>query len=376
MKILALEPYYGPSHKSFLDGWISHSSHDWTLLTLPPFKWKWRMRHSAITFADKVRDMINHHCKWDLLFCSDMLNLAEFLGLVGEDICQLPKVAYFHENQLTYPNRFEHERDYQYVLTNTTTALAADAVWFNSQFHRNSFLDALERFFKKMPDFQPLDAVSAIRSKSSVHYPGIADDIFPPAKRKPGPLRILWAARWEHDKNPQDFFDALKILKDHTGQFRISVVGESFREFPDVFNWAKNYFSDHIDQWGYRPTVDDYYNTLQNCDIVVSTANHEFFGISVLEAIATGAIPVLPARLAYPEILDLTNYPQRQKYFYDGSVESLADRLVELAGNVHTPGSIGSQSDYFVDNSLALEIAQRFKWKNLVPPADKALEEI
>jgi hypothetical protein len=35
MKILALEPYYGGSHKSFLDGWISRSEHQWNLLTQP-----------------------------------------------------------------------------------------------------------------------------------------------------------------------------------------------------------------------------------------------------------------------------------------------------------------------------------------------------
>ena len=53
MKILALEPYYGGSHKAFLDGWIESSRHQWDLLTLPANKWKWRMRAAAIEFADK-----------------------------------------------------------------------------------------------------------------------------------------------------------------------------------------------------------------------------------------------------------------------------------------------------------------------------------
>ncbi|MCK4372451.1 MAG: DUF3524 domain-containing protein, partial [candidate division Zixibacteria bacterium] len=35
MKILALEPYYGGSHKAFLDGWSSRSRHEWTILKLP-----------------------------------------------------------------------------------------------------------------------------------------------------------------------------------------------------------------------------------------------------------------------------------------------------------------------------------------------------
>ncbi|MHC4927823.1 MAG: tRNA-queuosine alpha-mannosyltransferase domain-containing protein, partial [Planctomycetota bacterium] len=43
--ILVLESYYGGSHKAFLDGWLGRSEHDFTLLSLPPNKWKWRMRH-------------------------------------------------------------------------------------------------------------------------------------------------------------------------------------------------------------------------------------------------------------------------------------------------------------------------------------------
>ena len=34
-------------------------------------------------------------------------------------------------------------------------------------------------------------------------------------------------------------------------------------------------------------------------DVVVSTANHEFFGIAICEAIWAGAVPVVPDRLSY-----------------------------------------------------------------------------
>ena len=199
MRILALEPYYGGSHKAFLDGWSARSTHTWTVLTLPAYKWKWRMRHAAITLADQVAKRVADDEKWDIVFCSDMLNLAEFKGLAPPTVQRLPSIVYFHENQLTYPVRHETERDYHFVMTNITTALAATQVWFNSAYHRDSFLGALPAFLKRMPDHQPLNAVELIRGKSYIQPQGI--NSFPPRPpRKDGPIRLLWAARWEHDK--------------------------------------------------------------------------------------------------------------------------------------------------------------------------------
>ena len=329
MKILTLETYYGGSHKAFLDDWQKHSEHDFTLLTLPPNKWKWRMRHAAITFAQQTNSLVQQGGQWDVLFCSDMLNLAEFLGLAHESIRRLPKVVYFHENQLTYPVQVESERDYQYCMTNITTALAADAVWFNSAFHRDEFLDAIETFLKRMPDYQPTEASDKIRNKSSVHPPGIVS-IKIEQKRGAGPVRILWAARWEHDKNPEDFFAAMKILKQKGVDFRLNVIGEQFRDQPDVFDWAKDYFAEHIDRWGYQASRDEYERTLAESDIVVSTANHEFFGIGALEALAAGCYPVLPNRLSYPHIIQSLAKGREADFLYDGSVNGLVHQLEVL----------------------------------------------
>jgi len=368
MKILALEPYYGGSHKAFIDGLSKASRHNWTLLTLPAHKWKWRMRHSAITFAAQAAALPPETRDFDLLLCSDMLNLAEFIGLSAVEIARLPKVVYFHENQLTYPVRFESERDCHFAMTNLTSALAADAVWFNSQFHADSFLGALPKLLKSMPDHQPLEVTEKIRAKSSVHSPAISD-FSARQKREPGPLRILWAARWEHDKNPEDFFEALEILKAKDIPFRVSVVGQSFQNTPEVFDRARCNFTEHIDLWGYQQNRDDYVQALCRADVIVSTANHEFFGIGVLEGIAAGAYPLVPERLCYPEILGLGKTEGAEQFFYDGSVSNLAAKLSRLASRVDkdalwpatiTPGIL----------------TDHLKWDNLATLHDEALEQL
>jgi glycosyltransferase involved in cell wall biosynthesis len=369
MRILALEPYYGGSHKAFVDGWSAASKYSWTIFKLAPYKWKWRMRHSAITFADQISQYVAKGQKWDLIFCSDMLNLAEFLGLAPPTVQELPAVVYFHENQLTYPVRFQSERDYQFAMTNMTTALAAKSVWFNSAFHRDSFLEALEAFLRKMPDCQPIDAVERIRSKALVYSPGVSD-IGKRDGRKTGPLRILWAARWEHDKNPEDFFEALEILKARGIDFRISVIGEQFREVSEVFGWAKQHFAEHIDRWGYQENQAEYERALKEADVFVSTANHEYFGISAIEAGLAGAYPVLPKRLAYPEIFGPGEENGMEEFFYDGSATALADRLTALAERVEKECLWGK------DGERLIRLMKRFTWRNRASVLDEAAEKV
>ena len=369
MRILALEPYYGGSHKAFLDGWSAASAHQWTVFQLPPYKWKWRMRHAAVTFADMVAERASGDLPWDVLFCSDMLNLAEFLGLAPRGIRELPSVVYFHENQLTYPVRFESERDYQFAMTNVTTALAADAVWFNSVFHRESFLAALATFLKRMPDYQCNDAAQRIRQKAGVQPPGVRP-MRARGGRKAGPVRILWAARWEHDKNPETFFDALKLLERRGVGFRLSVIGEEFRDKPEVFDRARRHFADHIDRWGYQRDRTDYEAALCEADVFVSTAEHEFFGLSAVEAALAGAYPLLPERLAYPEIFGREEDTGACAFFYDGSSADLADKLTECARRLDAGASLADSTQ-----NLRQRL-RRFQWPHLAPVLDEALERL
>lgn len=369
MRILALEPYYGGSHRAFLEGWSGASRHEWTILQLPAYKWKWRMRHAAVTFADQLRAGTRRDARWDRLWCSDMLNLAEFRGLAVAHVRDLPTVAYFHENQLTYPVRLESERDYQFAMTNMTSALAADVVWFNSSFHRDSLLDGLDTFLRRMPDQQPSDAPGRIRAKSHVHPPGV-HPLPARGRRHPGPLRILWAARWEHDKNPDDFFAALTLLEKRGVDFRLSVIGEQFRESPEVFATAKRLFDGRIDRWGYQDGPAAYQAALHEADVFVSTARHEFFGLSAVEATLAGAYPMLPRRLAYPEIFGLDEDEAMAPFFYEGPPTVLADRLAGLAGRIASGDSLTSTS------GVVRRRLREFEWVRRAAVLDQAIEDV
>jgi glycosyltransferase involved in cell wall biosynthesis len=311
--------------------------------------------------------------RWDVLVCSDMLDLAQFQGLLSSRMAGLPSVAYFHENQLTYPQQSPSERDLHFAFTNFVTALAANQVWFNSAFHQQDFLGALNQWFARMPDYAPREAVDAIQGKSRVQSPGIETGS-PQPGRASGPLRIAWAARWEHDKNPETFFAAIRILRKSGADFRLSVFGQTFPEIPSAFLDAHEQLKTHVDHWGYVDSHEDYLAKMSRADVFVSTANHEFFGLAAMEAISLGLRPLLPQRLAYPELLGRASAADTagsnfriSDFFYDGSAEELADRLARFAAR---PDEVLLER-----HQQALQrAANRYSWQRRALEMDSELE--
>ncbi|MEM1118680.1 MAG: DUF3524 domain-containing protein, partial [Bacteroidota bacterium] len=47
MRVLVLEPWYGGSHRRFLDGLVAHSAHEIRTVTMAARYWKWRMQGGA-----------------------------------------------------------------------------------------------------------------------------------------------------------------------------------------------------------------------------------------------------------------------------------------------------------------------------------------
>ena len=329
LHVAVLEPYYGGSHAAFVDAIKLLSRHRITLVTLPARKWKWRMRGAAIWFArDESGWMRGGDGRAiDIILCNDMLSVADLRALLPQALRNLPIVCYFHENQLTYPLPGDQQRDFQYGMTNITSCLAADAVWFNSRFHAQDYLAAARRLLRKMPDYVPGSVLQEIQEKADVLPPPVlAHRVDRPETPPASPLTILWCHRWEDDKNPEPFFKALVELDQAGRQFKLVLVGETFRTAPPVFAQACERLGPHITHAGYIPSRDDYLTLLSRCDVVVSTAVQENFGIAVLEAILAGCQPLLPKRLAYPELIP----PELQETCLYPSDATLFERLRDV----------------------------------------------
>lgn len=207
-------------------------------------------------------------------------------------------MLYFHENQLSYPRAREEERDFQFGWTQILSCLAADVVCFNSEWNRRSFLSSVPAFINRSPDKEPRDVARAIEAKSRVVYFPVEVPRLPRAREEGLPLHIVWNHRWEHDKDPDTFFEVLAQLHDAQVPFRLSVLGEAFDERPEAFERARERLAPHIVRFGFVSSREEYYEALSRTEVCVSTAIHEFFGVAVVEAALLGNLCVCPNRLS------------------------------------------------------------------------------
>ena len=366
MRILIVDPFLGGSHQQWAQGFKSHSRHQVEILGLPGRFWKWHMQGGVLELAEKF---LRIDYRPDLILATDMLDLALFLSMTRSKSSGVATAVYFHENQLSYPWS-KHERAAEvkrkhYGFINLSSALCSDRVFFNSKFHRESFLTAAEQLLKQAPDSNCSWALQRLEQKSEV-LPLALELSEIDQKRQScssisaQPNTLLWNHRWEQDKNPEEFFSALEVLKQRGYNFKLVVVGEQLSSELEVFSEAKKRFSAEIRHWGYLQSREDYLSQLLAADLLPVTSLQEFFGASVVEAVYAGAMPILPRRLSYPELIPKELH---QEVFYD-NFEQLVLKLEAALSNRK-----------FDSSSLQKALA-RYSWENQIANYDDCLQAL
>lgn len=335
--VLLVEPWLAGSHQAWAEGLQRNSRHNIKLLGRAPKGWRTTFEQSAGELAAVAGPAP------DLVVASSMMDTGQFLALA--DYEGIPTLLYLHENQLTYDRG---RPDLDRGAVNWRSVQASDRVAFNSRFH-------LEDFFAALPalGIEEQDLAEA-RARSLVLPVGID---LPPAQPDGdgGPPVLLWNHRWEKDKDPQGFIDALLAIADLG--FHLILAGEGSR----VDHYASQLteqFGDRVLHTGFAHAA-LYRELLGRADIVVSTARQEFFGVAVAEAMAAGAVPLVPDRLAYPELLG----PDLAPLLYEPG--TLAERLRSML--------TGNWQSY---RSAATAAGRRFNWDRVASRYDDLIDEM
>ena len=199
---------------------------EWTLLSLPGRHFPWRIRGNPISWMQASDATLMQ--SFDTVIATSMVDLSTLIGLYPH-LGSAHKVVYFHENQFAYPLAEGQQRRTEPLMVGLYSAMAADRVLFNSRFNQSTFLDGAWDFLRRMPERVDRSVIDRIERKSTViPVPLAAPIISQDCAREPGLL--LWNHRWEYDKNPEAFFAACRCLKAWGIDFKLAVVGQTFRQ--------------------------------------------------------------------------------------------------------------------------------------------------
>ena len=322
-KLLILDPFLGPSHMVFWEAIKKHSSFAVDIYPYKSGSWKLSSGLSSFTRL-KNKD-------YDAYLVSDFFDISSFKSL-NPDLADKPFIHYLHENQFEYPVRNLDKRDEQFSLINLKNYLSADINVFNSNWNRDSFLEGVKRFRRRLPSshrslFPEMD--SLIRNNDKIVYPSPDLEKLPEKNYfspNSSPLKVIWNHRWEHDKGPGKLTALASFISENDLDVVLDVCGESHKS-SDLNRALSETLGNRLTNCSYYERKEDYLRALSCADVVLSTADHEFYGISVLEGLATGLYPILPNKLSYPELYkDLYS----KDCFYENT-DDLCKKIEQLA---------------------------------------------
>lgn len=324
-EIWLLSAYSSASHAGWVEWMVgSHPEVQWRRFELPGRNFKWRIRGNPLSWLDALPEGAP-----DLLLATSMVDLATIKGLHPR-LSGVPAWYYFHENQIVYPKSVWQMHGYEPQMVQLYAALAADRLFFNSEFNRSTFLQGVQDFLK------PRDVdEAAVRTRMQAKSRLLPIPISPikPAEAK-DPRLIVWNHRWEYDKAPDVFADAVLRLAERGVDFRLALLGNRFGKNHEALDRLREQVPERIvtDEELDRPA---YRDMLAKASIAVSTAIHEFQGLAMLEAASAGARPLVPDHLCYPE-----QYADIYRYT-PGDAGALAGRLEQwLEGELPPPADV------------------------------------
>ncbi|SMF36050.1 Glycosyltransferase [Alteromonadaceae bacterium Bs31] len=357
MNILLLSGYDAESHRKWRCSLVENcSEHNWTVLSLPPRYFNWRIRGNGISWSRGEQATLKKF--YDLIIATSMVDLATLKGLVPS-LGYVPSILYFHENQFAYPLSSNQHYPLEPRMVNLYSALAANRLVFNTAYNLSSFHLGVETLLAKMPDAVPEGIVKELENKSQILPVPLEQYLYSPEQQKKAisgdsELHILWNHRWEYDKGPDKLLACIQALPEQL-DLKFHIVGQQFRNIPKAFPRIEQLLEKRgwKGRWGYIKDESDYGRLLKQCHIVLSTALHDFQGLAVLEAVAAGCLPLVPDRLAYTELF-LPQYRyqscfQNESPETHGAVESesfsCADRIRKYADQFRLQQSLPAAPD-------------------------------
>ncbi len=345
MNVVFLEAYDGGSHRQFAKELLEKIPFSSTYYGLPPRHWRWRLQGSHFSLSQWANENLNNQ---DVVFIlSSLTDSAAFRGLLKKKLRNCPIITYMHEYQGAYPIKKNiGEKNAKIISREIAPAhhlnqvLSSDLTVFNSTFHRDHAIKEMNQFLKRRGEgsfqLEPED------------YPILPIGISPHpclSQMSTRDIDILWNHRIEYDKNPEAFLDLALQLVERKPETTFAILGDDNLK---VFQPLLRKYPDNILAQGFI-SKEQYWQVLHRCKLAPITSFHDFQGLSLLEAMSVGVIPIAPRRMVYPE--HLMNFPQLL-YQKEAELFELTERFLV-------------QDHQYLRDELKQKSGQ-FLWENLI----------
>lgn len=313
LDILAIEPFHGGARRAMLEAISRYSRHRWRIMKLPPRKMHRRLLVSSLWFAETLSR--NGLGNVDLLFCSEALNLADFLRLAPPALARRPSVVYFHENQL--PEAGSRAPEKPTDLVNLNSAMAAHEIWFNSLYHLRTFLSRASGMVARHEELQMRSPMPSLMSKAHLMPPPIDfTEIQAGGSKAPAALRdprnvLLDARGADHAMVAA----ALHLLHDRGEAMELTLIGQ-IKDLPQSLSLRT------IDERNHAAHA----RALLTSGLLVTARPDATIDDLTLHALAADCHPIVPGAGVYPELLP---EPLHELCMHDGTAESLAARIID-----------------------------------------------
>ncbi len=272
------------------------------------------MSGGMAALAPQVEEIVDKHAI-DVLWVSSMGNLEQLVAFCPK-VASLPIVLYMHEFQAAYPEN-PQQKGFDHLplsLIQMHSSFLAGQVWFNSDYLRHCFLRQTRDIYKKLPTPKhPLGTEpEKLAQKCVTLYPPLSlDQAFDTnTANASNTCTIAWNHRWAFDKQPDQLFQLMEKARDDWDfPFCFVLAGMGGTNYLKRTKQQIPTMAPEQCKWVPELDWESYRTLLSASDFVLSTATQENFGLSVLEGLFHGALPIVPDAEVYPEL-----YPDEVRY--------------------------------------------------------------
>jgi glycosyltransferase involved in cell wall biosynthesis/SAM-dependent methyltransferase len=242
--------------------------------------------------------------------------------MLEHDIPHTPLVGYTHGSHWDPTDTWRQEKYQGLDLYDLACLSAFDRLLVVSEYMRETLSQAITRFSSAV-------AASIISRTTVVGLPIDEAGLTRERQRRQSQgeeVRVLFNHAPTAAKNPEMFLRVMDRILAQRHDVTVVLTrrfGENDPGFDHLGEISTKY--EGRVHMGDDFSLPDYYRLLWQCDIQVSTALHESFGVATLEAMFAGNACLLPRHAVYPELCGSI-----EESLYEYSEEVLSDRLLEL----------------------------------------------